>query len=697
MTGYNKYLYDDIGNEYVRKNLYLKEVSELEMKITESDKNLKPQFKEELKKVIKNRDKHKYNIELKEYEKLEKNFLKELKQKSEEFKKTLDDKYSLKVKQLKAKLFISTEKLEFYKDYVDLSYDAELAYRVNKTKSNQIPEIIKQLDSLETDLKNAKEYEKDIDLNKENKTKKEIVNYKIEQKEIYKAESLRLKDMKRKGMISEKARKNGLLEFKKKYKESIELKSYESGIKSGKELIKNKEYEIKNDIKTLENVLKADISDIRRKTPIETEKKYPFVGYFTFLIPGLGQIINKQYIKGFLFFLISLFIYLIAIPYSLGYGNYQGTGISGLITLAEGGARLDKSLIFMIEGIIAVFLIIIALVSMYLSFRDVIKTEKKMIKGIRPNNWFESKTKIDQDGFPYLVSIPALILTVFIVLVPIATAILLSFTGMDPKHQSKFPWVGISNYKLIALGEGLAGSVFWLILGWTIIWTIVATSLAIFVGFSLALIANNERIIAKRFFRTIYLLPWAVPAFITIMFFSIMFSPNGSLTVILSKILGHQLNVKTDPNASRITLILLQSWLGSAYVFLLSTGVLQAIPSDLYEAADIDGATGWQKIRRITLPMVLFQTAPLLVGQYTFNFNNFSIIYLFNGGGPFNPSKYGNLAGTTDLLISYIFKLTMENQYQAIGAAITVVVSMGLMFFAFIGFRNSKAFKEERL
>jgi arabinogalactan oligomer/maltooligosaccharide transport system permease protein len=129
----------------------------------------------------------------------------------------------------------------------------------------------------------------------------------------------------------------------------------------------------------------------------------------------------------------------------------------------------------------------------------------------------------------------------------------------------------------------------------------------------------------------------------------------------------------------------------------LSTGVLQAIPGDLYEAAQIDGATSWQKMRKITLPIVLFQTAPLLVGQYTFNFNNFSIIYLFNGGGPFNPTKYGNLAGSSDLLISYIYKLTMENQYQAIGAAITIVISLGLMMFAFIGFKNSKAFKEERL
>ncbi len=100
---------------------------------------------------------------------------------------------------------------------------------------------------------------------------------------------------------------------------------------------------------------------------------------------------------------------------------------------------------------------------------------------------------------------------------------------------------------------------------------------------------------------------------------------------------------------------------------------------------------------RITLPIVLFQTAPLLVNQYTFNFNNFSIIYLFNGGGPFSPLEYGNLAGSSDILISYIYKLTINNQYQSIGAAVSIVISVGLMFIAFLGYKNTKAFKEERL
>lgn len=243
----------------------------------------------------------------------------------------------------------------------------------------------------------------------------------------------------------------------------------------------------------------------------------------------------------------------------------------------------------------------------------------------------------------------------------------------------------------------MAGSVFWLIFVWTIIWTLVATTLAILIGFFLALLVNNDRIKAKRFFRTIYILPWAVPAFITIMFFSIMVAPDGVITELLSNLFNKRIEIKNNTFMTRSALILIQAWLGSAYVFLLTTGVLQAIPGDLYEAADIDGASSFEKLKKITMPLVLFQIAPLLVTQYTFNFNNFSVIFLFNGGGPFNPQKYGNLAGSSDLLISYVYKLVMVNQYQAIAAAITIFISMGLMFFAFLGFRNSKGFKEGRL
>ncbi len=694
MAKYNKFLYDYIGREHQRKNLYLKEVALMEDQISAANSGEKENLKNQLKELISNKSQHPYNKELAAYENKEKEFIKVKNDFVKTYMDSLDSSLSQEVKKLSKKLYESNLEEDFYKDYVQLTYDGEFNFKEAAIQSNLLPNIIMNVMALEKNLVEAKALEAT-----ENREKivAEIARFKQEHKAILDRRTDEVKDKRKQGLISEKALKNSLKEIKKNYQYAVNVKEYEEPGKAKNELIKSRQFKLKNYIKVNSRIVNADVADARRNTPVEVEKTKLINTYSTFIVPGLGQLLNKQPVKAVLFFIGTLFIYAAAIPYALGYGNYQGKGIAGLVTLAEGGRRIDKSLIFMIEGIVAIFLLLFAVGIYYASYRDVKGTEKGIIKGTRGKNWFETQKSIEEDGFPILVSIPALIVITFIVLVPIMTAILLSFTGMDPKHQSKFPWVGIQNYKLIALGEGLAGSVFWLILGWTLIWTLLATTLAIGLGFGLALLANNPRIKGKSFFRMVYLLPWAVPAFITIMFFSIMFSNTGAITMIIQKYLGVLIDFKNDTFWSRTILIMIQGWLGSSYVFLLATGVLQAIPEDLYEAADIDGANGWQKIKRITLPMVLFQTAPLLISQYTFNFNNFSIIYLFNGGGPFNPTKYGNLAGSSDILISYIYKLTMDNQYQAIGAAITLVVSLGLMLFAFIGFKNSKAFKEERL
>ncbi|MBO1264149.1 ABC transporter permease subunit [Proteiniclasticum sp. SCR006] len=694
MAKYSKVLYDYIGREYERKNLYLKEVALLQDKIAHASQSEKQTLKNQLKELISKKDSHPYLLKLKEYEEREKKFLEELKAKSSAHKETLDKSLSKEVAELELALYVSKLKEAFYKDYVQLTYDAEFGYREAVIQMKLLPEVIEKTMRLEDELRKALTLKAEGD---KEAIGKEIAQFKAEQKALYDTRSEELKKKRNDGLISEKALKNGMKELKKNYKYAVRVKEFEDPDKMKKELIKSRRFELKDFIKVSRRIVNADIADARRNTPVEVMKTQPVNTAIGALFPGVGQLLNKQPVKAALFFLGLVFIYAIAIPYALGYGNYQGSGIAGLISLAEGGRRIDKSLIFMIEGIIAIVLLLFAAGIYIANYKDVKGTEKNVMKGIRPKNWFETKQSIEEEGFPYLVSIPALIVIAFIVLVPIFTAILLSFTGMDPKNQSKFPWVGFGNYKLIALGEGLAGSVFWQILAWTVIWTLLATTLAIFIGFGLALLANNPRIKGKGILRMIYLLPWAVPAFITIMFFSIMFSSTGALTEIIENVFGVLIDFKNDTFWSRFILIMLQGWLGSSYVFLLSTGVLQAIPEDLYEAADIDGANSWQKIRKITLPMVLFQTAPLLVNQYTFNFNNFSIIYLFNGGGPFNPSVYGNLAGSSDILISYIYKLTMDNQYQAIGAAISIVISLGLMIFAFIGYKNSKAFKEERL
>lgn len=671
----DKKVYDSIGNAHVRKNLYLLDVAEG-------------------KKVDKNN--HPYIKELEAFKNKEKQFLEKL-HRDLSIKK-IGYKGSCDKKEIKLRIELSeaTMKKEFYKNYVELSYDCELAYNINKLKAERLPGIIDLYVS--TICEKAQFTKKLKELNKENDEKakvefKEKVNKLKEELEKNKA---KLKHSKNEGLISNKAYSEEVNQLKQALKDKVEVLKLQIPSEDLKSRVRVAKYITSVEVDSKYKILQQDMSDIIRKTPVEVEKVNKLIPIISFIIPGLGQLINKQYLKAALLFIGTLFIYLAAIPYALGYGNYRGQGIYGLYTLAKGAKKLDKSMIFMIEGLVAIILILLAITIMttaYIDCRDVIRAK---LKGIRPKTTFETITSIQEDGFPYIVTISTAILLMFIVLLPIFTTILLSFAGMDPKHQSKFAWVGLKNYLLLIEGKGIAGGPFWLILGWTVIWTIFSSTCAIAVGFFLALLANNDRIKGKSIFRTVYLLPWAVPAFITIMFFSIMTSPNGQITKILEGIFGGNLAIKSSTNLTRIALILLQTWLGSSYIFLLSTGVLQGIPADLYEAAEIDGATGWQKLSKITLPLVLFQTAPLLIGQYTFNFNNFSIIYLFNGGGPFDPSNYGNIAGSTDLLISYIYKLTIEKQYQSIGAAITIFISLGLMVFAYIGFKNSKAFKEEK-
>lgn len=693
MKKINKYLYDNINREYDRKNLYLYEVSVLQEKIEAATGKEKEELKNKLNELVKNKKDHAYNKKLEEYKRKEKEFLSEIKNKTNDYKSKVDTSLPKSVQNLQVRLFKAKDLVKFYQNYVKLTYDAELIYEQSKLEIAQIPAVIEFAKECTKDLKEAENKLSKLDNVKNEKFNEEFKAFKESESKKLQERIKEVKSKCKEGLISGQAKDNTIKQLKRKYKEIVLVKSFECEKTYNEEIIKNKKYELSKTVKQKINTVNINVADLRRVYPIETEKTMPWVSWVTFLIPGLAQVINKQYIKSIIMFFATIYIYLIAIPYSLGYGNYKGDGIAGLITLAAGGGRLDRSIIFMIEGILAIFLLLIGIFLMIICFKDANKVEKDTIKGTRHRSWVETKQFVFEDGFPYLVLSPAAIITIFIVCIPVVTTVLLSFTGMGPDTQAKFGWEALKNYKMIFLGQGMVGAIFWRILGWTIVWTIGATSLAIALGFILAIVLNNDRVKGKLLFRSIYLLPWAVPAFISILFFSILFADGGTVINSLREVFGPNFSIKNDPFVIRVVLICIQAWLGSAYIFLLSTGVLQSINAELYEAADIDGATSFKKLSKITVPLVLFQTAPLLVGQYTFNFNNYSIIALFNNGGPFDPSKYGNLAGSSDLLISYIFKLTMNSQYQAIGATITVIISVVLMIIAYIGYRNTDAFK----
>lgn len=674
---YAKSLIDRRGRTFPRKNQYIIDL------IESRGAGISPEY---------SKKDHPYNIKLKDYKEEKEKLLKRAKKEAEENPHGPDE--SKYLRDIYIRVHIATAMKDFYEKHKDLSYDSLLDYKLNELDYTELPKIIEHDIKLKADLEDASNRLNNLTTKEIQEEGKFIEDDRKTLKDKYETDQRELKESFDKGLISKKAFKATRDQLKQKFKDQNLKLDYQNPETSIKEEIESLKYKIKADFKHSMKILAEDKSEIRRRTPVEVEKEKPLNSIIGLPFPGLGQLLNGQWQKALMFFIGTLFIYFIAIPYALGFGNYQGEGIAGLISLAQDGKRLDRSIIFMIEGILAVVFVLLSICIYIGAFKDARKVEKEAMLGIRPNSFFETKKFLRTDGFPYIISSPALLVIIFIVMVPIITAILISFTNMDPQNQNKFAWIGLDNYLTIAKGQGIAGKAFWHIFGWTIMWTLLASTLAIVLGFIFALIVNNERIKGKKFFRTIYLLPWAIPAFITIMFFSIMTSRGGVITEAVNSIFNISLDIKNDTGQTRTALILLQGWLGHSYIFLLTTGVLQAIPKDLYEAASIDGATGFQATRKITIPLVLFQIAPMLINQYTFNFNNFSIIYLFNQGGPFNPQVYGNLAGSSDILISYIYKLTMESQYQAIGAAITVFISIILIVISYFGYMKSSAFKE---
>ena len=416
------------------------------------------------------------------------------------------------------------------------------------------------------------------------------------------------------------------------------------------------------------------------------------------LIPGLGQIYNKQKAKGAIFLAVTALF----LVYFLGSGAGE---LAKLVTLGTVRGQ-DNSLFILIRGAFHLIITVVYFLFYALNIRDAGTVAKRINNGIAvPKTLKEMVHAIYENGFPYLLIIPSYIAMTFAIIFPVLVTLLIAFTNYDFKHTAPttlLDWIGFQNFTNMWTLSTFR-SAFTSVLGWTLIWALAASTLQIVLGILTAIIANQPFVKGKRIFGVIFLLPWAVPAFITILTFSNMFNDsvgaiNAQVLPLFAKIFpfldGVLIPWKTDPTWTKIALIMMQGWLGFPYIYVLTLGILQSIPNDLYEAAYIDGANGWQKFRNITFPMILAVAAPTLISQYTFNFNNFSIIYLFNDG---EPGSVGGNAGSTDILISWIYKLTTSNstpQYS-MAAAVTLIVSVIVISISMIAFKKLHAFDME--
>ena len=411
---------------------------------------------------------------------------------------------------------------------------------------------------------------------------------------------------------------------------------------------------------------------------------------------GLGQFYNKDYVKGILFSVVEI-IFLLRLP-----GIFNS--IHGLITLGEVPQKFvngvivqgDHSIYMLINGAITLIVVTLFVLIYIYNINDAQKTARAVKKGKKPLKLKAFMKKSLNKNFPQIMITPAFLGIIVFTILPILFTVLISFTNYSsPNHlppRGLVDWVGFSNYmKLFELD--IWNSTFLKVGIWTLQWAVISTVLNYIVGMFLAILVNYKGIKFKKFWRTILMLPYAIPAFISLLVFRLGLSGPGPINNILGQIGLEKIAFFTDPAIAKLMIIIINLWLGAPYFMILMSGILTNIDAALYEAADIDGANAWQKFRNITFPMVLFQTAPILIMTFAFNFNNFNIIYLLTDGNPVNSNfKY---AGSTDILITWVFKMTNDQGQYHMASVVAIVLFVFIALVSIYSLKRTKSFEKE--
>ncbi|BBE30495.1 maltose ABC transporter permease [Tepiditoga spiralis] len=258
--------------------------------------------------------------------------------------------------------------------------------------------------------------------------------------------------------------------------------------------------------------------------------------------------------------------------------------------------------------------------------------------------------------------------------------------------------VGAYNFKKILTDPKIAGP-FFKIFVWTFTYAILSVIFSFIIGLALALALNDKNMKGRMIYRTLLIIPWAIPVFISVLVWR-----NGFFNEtygIINKIFLAKLGLEpikwlNDPFWAKISILIVNTWLGFPYMMTVTLGALQSIPGELYEASSIDGATKWKQFSKITMPLLMVSVAPLLVMSFAFNFNNFVGIYLLTGGGPALPNS-NTSAGATDILISFTYKLAFEGrkgQDFGFASAIAIIIFGIVSIISYFNFKFSKAFEE---
>ncbi len=306
-------------------------------------------------------------------------------------------------------------------------------------------------------------------------------------------------------------------------------------------------------------------------------------------------------------------------------------------------------------------------------------------------NMGSSPRRPNRSAYWYLA--PVVISALIFTIVPFVFTLYISFTNYNKlANFASFNWVGLRNYSKVLTG----GSEFFPLIGWTAFWMIATTLINVGIGMALALLLNHPGIPERNIYRTLLIIPWALPFILLVQVWTGIFQAQGPVNKILSDLNLDRVSwlpTQGDATAPRIVLFLVNLWFTYPFFMTVGLAALQAIPRDLYEVADLDGAGGFQRLRDITFPFLLTAITPLIITQAAFQFNNAGIIILLTDGNP--AGKPGALWGKTDTLASYAYELFYGRAGNyGLAAAYSIVTFFIIAALTVISSTVTRSFKE---
>lgn len=431
----------------------------------------------------------------------------------------------------------------------------------------------------------------------------------------------------------------------------------------------------------------------------------------SYVVFGFGNLANGQILRGLLLLVYEIAFILYMVFFGGGYIAKFGTiGDVPTETLPSGFTKVGDNSFNILLFSCATFVIILCTLFVWFQSIKLAYTTQQMIQiNAKLTTGREDLKNLGNKYYhATLLSVPTILLTIFTV-IPLIFMLFVAFTNYNNQHlppKELFTWVGFDNFTAVLAGQGIGTDAvkfsytFWVVLLWTLIWACLATFSNFFIGMFLAILINKKGIKFKKFFRTALVVTIAVPQFISLLLMSQMLMYNsidggGIYNSILQLVGLPPVNWLGNPWIAKVTVVLVNLWVGVPYTVLSSTGILLNIPDDLYEAARIDGANPYAMFAKITFPYMTFVLGPSLISTFVGNINNFNIIYLLTGGGPNLDTSMATTAGQTDLLITWLYKMTVNNQQYDIASVIGILVFIVCAVFSLIAYSRIGSVKNE--